>query len=311
MRSAYLAGEAGHGRKRAVPRARRAPPALSPPNTRVNDTPKAAQGANLFHVRRGSGRPLLLIHGLGSSWQGWAPILEPLAAEREVVAVDLPGHGQTPPLQGETSIATFADAVTAFMAAQGLDGVDVVGSSMGARLVLELARRGVVGATVSLDPGGFWEGWERTFFYTTVGASEPLVRALQPVMPQLTASVAGRTLLLAQFSARPWFVPSTIALTEMRSFAASPSFHPLLESLVHGPEQQGAPAGSTRGPITIGWGRQDRVCLPRQAARAMAKFPGARLHWFDRCGHLPHWDVPTAAVRVILEGTGDGVRRAA
>lgn len=257
--------------------------------------------ASLRHVRRGAGRPLLLVHGLGGSWQSWSPVLDALAAEREVIAVDLPGHGDTAPLPGEASIASFADAVTGFLTAQGLTGVQAVGSSMGARLVLELARRGVVGGVVSLDPGGFWQGWERVFFAQSVGLSETLVRALQPVMPFLTGNPVTRTLLLAQFSARPWALPASVALTEMRSFANTPSFQPLLDSLVHGPDQLGIKAGAAPGPIVVGWGRQDRVCLPRQAARLQRAFPDARLHWFDHCGHFPHWDAPAETVRLVLD----------
>ncbi len=67
-----------------------------------------------------------------------------LAAEREVIALDLPGFGETPPLAGEVSIATLCDAVTGFLTEQKLIGVDAVGSSMGARLVIELAWRGGV-----------------------------------------------------------------------------------------------------------------------------------------------------------------------
>lgn len=260
--------------------------------------------ALLRHVRRGAGKPLLLIHGLGGSWRSWSPILDALAAQREVVAVDLPGHGETPPLPGEASTATFADEITRFLGAQGLTGVQAVGSSMGARLVLELARRGVVGGVVSLDPGGFWRGWERVFFGTSVRLSERLVRSLQPAMPLLTGNPATRTLLLAQFSARPWAVPAGVALTEMRSFGNTPSFAPLLDALVNGPDQLGIAAGAAPGPIVVGWGRQDRVCLPRQAARLQRAIPDARLHWFDRCGHFPHWDAPAETVRLILDSLG-------
>lgn len=257
----------------------------------------------MHHVRHGNGKPLLLLHGIGGSWRSWSTVLEPLAARREVIAVDLPGFGQTPPLAGEVSIATLSDAVTTFLDERGLLGVDCVGSSMGARLALELARRGVLGATVSLDPGGFWQGWERTFFHRTIGASIVLVRWLQPLMPAITRSAIGRTLLLAQLSARPWALAPEVALTEMRMFAQSPSFDPLLKSLVYGPPQQGTT--HTRAPLVIGWGRKDRVCLPRQAARAMRRFPSARLHWFERSGHFPHWDAPEETVRLVLETTGD------
>ncbi|WP_400193304.1 alpha/beta fold hydrolase [Hymenobacter sp. B81] len=259
---------------------------------------------HLHHIRRGSGRPLLLIHGIGSSWRGWQTILPALAAHREVIAVDLPGHGQTPPLAGENSIYTLADALTAWLHAQQLVGVDCVGSSMGARLALELARRGVLGAVVALDPGGFWAGWEKPFFYYSGAGAVRLIRALQPLMPALTGSALGRTLLLPQYSVRPWRVPAHAALDEMRTYARTANFDELLWHLAYGQQQEGAPRGSIRHPLVIGWGRQDRVCFPRQARRAVAAFPDAALYWFDRCGHFPQWDQPAETVALILSATG-------
>lgn len=255
-------------------------------------------------IRRGEGRPLLLLHGIGGSWRSWQTILDGLAQEREVIAVDLPGFGDTPPLAGPVTIATLADAVTDFLRAHDLLGIDAVGSSMGARLVLELARRGgVLGAVVSLDPGGFWQGWQIPVFYHSVDFSTRLVRALQPAMPFLTGNAVTRTLLFAQFSAHPWQIPAQVALTEMRTFAQAPSFDELLRNLAYGEVQQGAPRGTITEPLVIGWGRQDKVCLPSQAALALEKFPDARIYWFDNCGHFPHWDQPAEATRLILAAT--------
>ncbi|RAK68321.1 alpha/beta fold hydrolase [Hymenobacter edaphi] len=259
---------------------------------------------HLHHIRRGTGRPLLLIHGIGSSWRGWQTILDALAAQREVIAIDLPGHGQTPALPGENSIYTLADALVQWLREQNLVGVDCVGSSMGARLVLELARRGVLGAAVALDPGGFWENWEKPLFYYSGAAAVRLIRGLQPLMPAITGSALGRTLLLAQYSVRPWRVPAHAALDEMRTYARTTNFDELLWQLAYGKKQEGAPRGSIRHPLVIGWGRQDRVCLPRQAARAAAAFPDAALYWLDRCGHFPQWDQPAETVQLILSVTG-------
>ncbi|GAA4824911.1 alpha/beta hydrolase [Tomitella cavernea] len=157
----------------------------------------------LNHVRRGSGSPLLLVHGLGSGWRSWSPILDELAEHREVIAVDLPGFGETPRLTGEVSIATLTDSVADFIREQGLDGVSTVGQSMGGRMVLELARRGVGGDTVALDPGGFWSDREVVVFGATLRPSIGLVRALRGMLPVLLGSPVGRTLLLVQLSARP------------------------------------------------------------------------------------------------------------
>jgi pimeloyl-ACP methyl ester carboxylesterase len=257
------------------------------------------------HVARtGSGRPLLLVHGLGSSHHTWDPVLPALAAEREVLALDLPGFGSTPPLEGEVSIATLTDALERFLAEQDLRDVDVVGSSMGARMVLELARRGHGGTAVALDPGGFWTDRQLAFFGATVSASVALVRGLQPVLPALTATPVGRTALLAQFSARPWALPGELVLCELRGFADSPGLDAALHALRHGPPQEGAARGTLEGRVVLGWGRQDRVTLPSQAATALQRFPDATLHWFDGCGHFPHWDSPAETAELILRSTG-------
>lgn len=201
--------------------------------------------------------------------------------------IDLPGHGQSPAISGRQTISAFADEIAKFIDANALRGVDLVGSSVGARLVLELSRRGIGGDCVALDPGGFWRGWETTFFQITITASIKLVRVLQPIMPFLAQHAVTRTMLLAQLSAKPWKLPPNAVLTEMRSFAATNVFDDMVHELAAGPLQAGT--AFAPGRITIGWGRKDHLLLPRQAERARAAFPHARLHWFRDCGHFPQW----------------------
>jgi pimeloyl-ACP methyl ester carboxylesterase len=245
----------------------------------------------------------LLVHGLGAGWRSWSPILEDLAGRREVIAVDLPGFGETPPLTGEVSIATLTDSVADFIREQGLEGVSTAGQSMGGRMVLELARRGVGGDTVALDPGGFWSDRELAIFGATLRPSIAAVRALRGTLPILLGTAAGRTLLLAQLSARPWALSRETVLPDVAGLADAPATGAALNALTKGPKQQGAPAGTTPGRVTIGWGRRDLVTLPRQATRAAELFPDAVLHWFERCGHFPQWDAPREATRLILDRT--------
>jgi pimeloyl-ACP methyl ester carboxylesterase len=250
------------------------------------------------HTRTGHGKPLLLVHGLGGSRASWDPILPALAQTREVIAPDLPGHGQTPAESDSGTFEGLARSLYDWLGEQGLGTVDMVGSSLGARLVLEMARRGRAGAVVALDPGGFWKGWERTFFRTTLAASIRLVRALKPALPTITANAAGRTALMLQLSAKPWALDPAKILQELRSFTQTPTFDALVNDLATGPTQRG-PSQT----VVIGWGRNDRLCLPKQATRAMAAFPEARLHWFEHSGHFPMWDQREETVRLILEAT--------
>lgn len=254
------------------------------------------------HIERGSGPRLLLIHGLGGSWRSWSTILPQLAAQRTVIAIDLPGHGASPAEPDSGTFAGLVGSVQRFIADNGLTGIDVVGSSMGARIALELARRGGVGNVVALDPGGFWRGWERTFFRTTIGLSGKLLRAIRPGLPALSRNAASRTALLAQLSARPWALDPEVVATELVGLSETPTFDALVEDLATGPAQTG-PAAADTGRVVIGWGRMDRLCLPRQAARAQAAFPSARVHWFEKSGHFPAWDMPEETVAMILAAT--------
>ena len=73
---------------------------------------------DLHHEERGTGEPLLLVHGTGSSLRVWDPVVERLAARRTVIAVDLPGFGASPPLTPSgppPTPAGFAGIVTAFL----------------------------------------------------------------------------------------------------------------------------------------------------------------------------------------------------
>lgn len=256
----------------------------------------------MHQVQRGTGRKLLLIHGLGGTWQSWSTILEALCARRTVIAIDLPGHGASPAEADSGTFIGLVGSVERYMNANNLAGIDLVGSSMGARIVLELARRGGVGNVVALDPGGFWRGWERRFFRTTIGLSGGFLRAIRPGIPMLSRNVVSRTALLAQLSARPWALDPNVVATELTGLSMTQTFDALVDDLASGPEQQG-PASASTGRVVIGWGQKDRLCLPRQATRALAAFPSAGLRWFEKSGHFPAWDMPTEAVAVILDAT--------
>jgi pimeloyl-ACP methyl ester carboxylesterase len=257
----------------------------------------------MMHVATfGQGPPLLLIHGLGSSGHAWLPVRGALAGGRRLIVPDLPGHGASPAEADSGTFAGLVRSLAQWLEAEGLTGVDMVGSSLGGRLVVELARQGLAGHVLALDPGGFWEGWERQLVVTSLRASGALVRTLKPALPALCGNAVSRSALLAQLSARPWALDGRFVAEELRSLAETPTLSALITDLGYGPGQEGV--ADTGHRLAIGWGRHDRLCLPVQARRAAARFPGARLHWFAHSGHFPMWDEPAEAVRLVREVCG-------
>ena len=112
----------------------------------------------LAYSRAGSGPPLVLLHGIGHRRQAWGAVLDRLTPHRDVIAVDLPGHGESPPLDiaGRSAIAALAEDLTGFLDQLGLDRPHVAGNSLGGRLALETGALGRAASVTALSPAGFW-----------------------------------------------------------------------------------------------------------------------------------------------------------
>lgn len=255
------------------------------------------------YIQMGKGKPLLLIHGLGGSYQSWNPIINNLASHRKVIAIDLPGSGESPLTEGESSVYSLCNEITTFIMTHNLQGIDVVGSSMGARIALELSRRGgIVGSVVALNPGGFWNTFEKTIFYLSMSFSILMIKLFKSSIDKISYSPFLKKLFLSQFSYAPSRLPAETIQHELRDFVKTKKINRLLFNMAFGKKQQGMNR-KQEFPITIVWGKNDYICFRNQAKRAIKLFPKSRLVWLDHCGHFPQWDRPADAVKIILEAT--------
>lgn len=105
------------------------------------DSQFAVVGAMRLHYKRsGRGRPVLMLHGSGSSHHGFGSVAELLSAEFDVITLDLPGFGFTGPRPDrDYRVATYVDTVAGFMAELGLERFSVVGNSLGGNIAWNLA----------------------------------------------------------------------------------------------------------------------------------------------------------------------------
>ena len=253
------------------------------------------------YVRRGSGEPLVLIHGLGSQWQMWSPVLDIVAAERDVVALDLPGFGESAPLDVAPTVAALADSVSALIDALGLHRPHVAGNSLGGAIALELARTGRARSATSLSPVGFARGRERTFARTSLSASRATARLLDPAVDVVMRTRLGRTLTLIQFFGKPWRLAPQEAVRATRGLAHCPGFAATLPEV----ERFAWEHGDLDVPVTIAWGMRDRLLIPRQGRRAEEIMRRARHVRLAGCGHVPTWDEPHQVAGVLLAGSRD------
>src|SRR4051812_42704272 len=254
--------------------------------------------AALHHVRRGSGPQLVLLHGLGMDWRGWEPVLDRLAASREVIAVDLPGHGDSPVLDRRPDCYALTDAVQAFL---GESRPHVAGVSTGGGVALELARRGVVASATAISPIGFWTPGERRWCQQSLRNQAVLGPRLRPVAPALLGNPVGRTMQLWQAYGRPWKVPGEAALRTLDTFLGTPGFEATNNAFDDYVFTRGEQLRDV--PVTVLWGTRDFLLLSRCGRRVPRAIPHARFSWLEGCGHLPFWDDTDLVTRLVLESS--------
>ena len=254
----------------------------------------------LVHHRGGTGEPLLLVHGLGSRWQVWEPVFDALARRHDVIAVDLPGFGASPPGDTPPTLAGLTTAVQEFAAGLGIERPHVAGNSLGGGVALELGRRGAARSVTAFSPIGFWRVAGRYWGRGSLTATRSLGGRLPPhVVRRLAASTAGRTALLSLFFGRPWLLDPTTVLADVESMVGSAYFEPVRDSLRD--HEFVANSAIESMPVTIAWGTRD-VLLPyrTQSRQARITLPLARHIPLPGCGHLPFADNPTLCTKVLL-----------
>ncbi|MFH9990946.1 alpha/beta fold hydrolase [Streptomyces luteogriseus] len=260
------------------------------------------QSVTLSYTRRGSGEPLLLLHGIGHHRQAWEPVIPALAAERDVIAVDLPGCGDSPALPDGMAhdLPTMSTVLKALFGALEIDRPHVAGNSLGGLLALDLARAQLVRSVTALSPAGFWNEAERRYAFTVLSTMRQIARRLPPpVVERLARPALGRTLLTSTIYARPGRRSPEAVVAETLALARAQGFSETLRS--------GRTVQFTDDivgtPVTVAWGSRDRLLIPRQGVRAKGVIPRARLVRLPGCGHVPMNDDPALVARVVLDGS--------
>ncbi len=218
--------------------------------------------------------------------------MELLAADFDVVAVDMPGFGESEnlPENVAASPANIAAAVRDTLGALGIERAHVAGISLGGWAALELAKTDTALSVTTLCAAGFW----RRVLGPRPETARSLARALLPLLRPLVSTARGRRLVLSGPMAHPERVPPADAYQLVRAYATATGFsranHEMRSNLFAGFEHIGV-------PITMAWADRDKSVYPPESAPA-----GVQVRHLRDCGHVPTWDGPDQVAEVIREG---------
>jgi pimeloyl-ACP methyl ester carboxylesterase len=230
-------------------------------------------GYRMHYLVGGSGRPLLLVHGLGSRGEDWANLIPQLmAGGNRVYALDLLGYGLSEqPKDKEYSISQEAAMVEGFLDSQHLQRVDLAGWSMGGwiamRVALEQPER--VRRLVLLDSAGlrFKLGFDPALFEpTSLNDLAELEDLLIPHAHRLPRFVA--MAMLRKEDHIGWVVRRSV------------------QSMMTGQDLLDGKLGALTMPVLIGWGDKDKL-IPISVGYALhAEILQSVLDVYEGCGHL-------------------------
>lgn len=268
---------------------------------------ETVDGLRVRYVRAGSGPAVVLLHGFASSIYTWKDVLPALARAHDVVAVDLPGYGESDQ-PADLSAEVYPSVVTGLMERLGLRSAALVGNSLG-------------GAVCALIAAQSSERAERLVLIDSAGFN--LAERDRPWMVRLAASRAAgaavgrlpirrllvRAALLQVFHDDGLVTPGRVDeyLAPLLRPGALASTQSLLAS--RGRLTPGTFADQiarVRAPTLILWGRNDAWIPLAQAARFEAAIPGSRTVVIDSCGHMPQEERPSEVARLIEEFLGGG-----
>ena len=253
----------------------------------------------------GQGSDLVLLHGLGGTWEMWKPVIPALEARHHVIALTLPGHYGGPDYQGDgdASVAGLADQVIATLQAQGITQAHVAGNSLGGWLAIELARRGFARSVTAFSPAG---GWRTDDDYRAISIRFRIAFALIGVILFVATLFSGsawlRKVLTKQTMEHGERLGPGEFLGSLRAMAKTRVFRALLRTM--GRDGPVAPLDPGRVPVRVAWGGCDAVIPYRRYGELFGeRIVGAEATTVPGVGHVPMLDEPGRVVASILDVT--------
>jgi pimeloyl-ACP methyl ester carboxylesterase len=259
-------------------------------------------GLRVRYVDYGEGSPVVLIHGLGGSWQTWLENLPALGREHRVIAVDLGGFGLSQVLPPPASMATQSERIVTLMRQLGLGPATVVGHSMGGIVALGIvaAAPDAVGRLVLANAGGIPLSPLRVALVVNGFKVFNLLFGRPGVMRAVARRTRLRNALFAGFIGDPRSMTAALAAHVVPAIAA-PGFIAAVVSA--SAVVRTLNAEEVECPILLIWGAADRILPLAGAELLVTQLHDGELVVLDGVGHCPMFEAPERFNTALLAFT--------
>jgi pimeloyl-ACP methyl ester carboxylesterase len=239
----------------------------------------------------GAGPAVVLLHGMAASWHWWLENIPALAQQHRVIAVDLPGFGQSDPLPAPAEMGTHARVVLDLLTELGIESATVSGHSMGGLVAIGMftTQPQRVRSLILVDAGGVPMS-ERRLAVILVGL-------------RICVGILRRRFVRRALATKPWVRRLALRGAFRDPDVMSPELAALTMPLFGGPGSVDAVAAAGRAvngtvpesitcPVLLVWGEHDAIVPPSCAHQMHDRLPDCELAVFTGSGHSPMIEFP-------------------
>jgi pimeloyl-ACP methyl ester carboxylesterase len=266
---------------------------------------ESLHGRSLTYAEAGEGPVLLLVHGLGGSYENWMEVIEPLARTHTVIAPDLPGHG-TSVGGGDYSVGALASSLRDLLFALGKDRATLIGHSLGGGVAMQFAYQfpEMVERLVLVSSGGLGPEVSFVLRAASLPGADPFIavtadvgRRVGPLIGHALSAIGLRPNADVAEVLRGY---GTLVDPERRT-----AFLSTVRAVIGVGGQRVAATDrlylAEAVPVLIIWGAADRIIPASHGEDAHHHIPGCRFEVFEDVGHLPQIEAPLRFVLTLEE----------
>jgi non-heme chloroperoxidase len=262
-----------------------------PQSTFVERTIDLPTGVRLAYVEQGDprGLPVVFLHGTSDSWHSFESVLPHLPATIRALVPTQRGHGDSGRPEWDYGPGGFAEDVSAFLDALGIDSAVIVGHSMGSTIALRFALEHPE-QTIGLVLMGAFHRWQD--LPDIVGLGEFVATLTDPIDPAFVREFQAGTIV------QP--VPPAFFETAVQESLKLPArvWKAMVRDFID--DDHAARLGSILVPTLLVWGDQDSLIPLDQQDALLNAIPYAQLIVYPGTGHAVHWEQPARAASDVV-----------